>query len=178
MKKVIVLLFMVLSLVGCNLSNTPSNEVEKYLDSFNNLTDEVLIDIDNKVSTEELSSENKEIYKKVLLRQYENMKYEIKDESIEKDSAIVKVNITIVNYYRVNDISNTYMNEHVDEFNNINGIFDNDKYNTYRLDNLLKTNDTTTYEVTFNLKKDTNGNWILSNPSREVLEKLNGFYIN
>ena len=84
MKKIIVLVMMVLSLLGCNMSNTPSNEVERYLDNFNNLSDEVIMDVDSKVSMEELNNENKEIYKKVLLRQYENMKYEITDESIER----------------------------------------------------------------------------------------------
>ena len=178
MKKIIVLVMMVLSLLGCNMSNTPSDEVERYLDNFNNLSDEVIMDVDSKVSMEELNNENKEIYKKVLLRQYENMKYEITDESIEKNTAMVKANITVYDYYKINDLSNIYMNEHVSEFNNINGIFDNDKYNSYRLNELLNTNDTTTYEVIFSLKKDSNGNWIMSDPSRETLEKLNGFYVN
>ena len=178
MKKIIVLFFMIMSLFGCNLSASPKDEVENYLDSFNNLTDSVKIDVDNKISNEDLSSENREVYKKVLYRQYENMKYEIKDESIDGNKAIVKASITVYDYYKVDSLSNTYMNEHTDEFNDVNGLFDSEVYNSYRLGELLKTNDTTTYEVSFSLKKDDNGNWILENPGRETLEKLNGFYIN
>lgn len=178
MKKVMILFMMIMSLFGCNLSNTPKSEVEEYLDSFNNLTDEVLLDVDNSVTQEDLSDENKEIYKKVLLRQYENMKYEIKDESIDGNNAVVKASIVVYDYYKTESSANTYMNEHVSEFNDINGMFDNNIYNSFRLGELLKTSDTTTYEVTFNLKKDSNGNWILENPSEETIKKLNGFYIN
>ena len=177
MKKIIVVLI-TLVLFGCNLSNTPSREVEKYLDNFINLSDEVRMDIDSKASVESLSGENKETYKEALIRQYENMKYEIKDESINNNNAIVKAYVTVFDYFKIDNTSKEYMNNHIEEFNDINGIFDNERYNSYRLGELLKAKDTTTYEVTFNLNKDSNGNWILENPSRETLEKINGFYTN
>lgn len=178
MKKIIVLFMMIMSLFGCNLSNTPTNEVEKYLDNFKKPSDDVLLDVDNVVSGEDLNSENKETYKKVLLRQYENMKYDVVDENIDGNNATVKVNVTVFDYYKTSENANTYMNEHVDEFNDVNGVFDNNLFNTYRLGELLKTNDVTTHEITFYLKKDTNGNWVLENPNKETLEKLNGFYAN
>ncbi len=178
MKKIIVLFMMIMSLFGCNLSNTPTNEVEKYLDNFKKPSDDVLLDVDNVVSGEDLNSENKETYKKVLLRQYENMKYDVVDENIDGNNATVKVNVTVFDYYKTSENANTYMNEHVDEFNDVNGVFDNNLFNTYRLGELLKTNDVTTHEITFYLKKDTNGNWVLENPNKETLEKLNGFYVN
>ncbi len=178
MKKIIVLFMMIMSLFGCNLSNTPTNEVEKYLDNFKKLSDDVLLDVDNVVSGEDLNSENKETYKKVLLRQYENMKYDVTSENIDGNNATVKVNVTVFDYYKTSENANTYMNEHVNEFNDVNGIFDNNLFNTYRLGELLKTNDVTTHEITFYLKKDTNGNWVLENPNKETLEKLNGFYVN
>jgi len=177
MKKIIVLL-VTLILFGCNLSNTPSHEVEKYLDNFINLSDEVKMDIDSKSSYEALNQENKETYKQALIRQYENMKYEIKDESINDNTALVKAYVTVFDYYKTDNLSKEYLNNHIEDFNDVNGLFDNEKYNTYRLGELLKSKDTTTYEVTFNLKKDSNGNWILENPSRETLEKINGFYTN
>lgn len=178
MKKIIVVFLMIMSLFGCNLSNTPTNEVEKYLDNFKKLSDDVLMDVDNVVSGEDLTNENKETYKKVLLRQYENMKYDVVDENIDGNNATVKVNVTVYDYYKTSESASTYMNEHTDEFNDVNGIFDNNLFNTYRLGELLKTTDVTTHEITFNLKKDTNGNWVLENPNKETLEKLNGFYVN
>ncbi len=178
MKKLMGLFLMIISLFGCSLSNMPSNEVEKYLENLKNLSDAVIIDVDSRVSEEELTKENKEIYKKALLRQYENMKYNIKNESINGNDATVKVQITVYNYYKVNEMSNIYMNEHLNEFNDMNGFFSNDIYNTFRLGELLKATDTISYELVFNLKKDTNGNWVLENPNREMLEKINGLYIN
>lgn len=178
MKKVIVLFLLILSLYGCGFSNSPSDEVSMYLDKYNSLNDDVLIDVDNVISKEDLSSGNKDVYKEVLLRQYKNMKYEIKDESINDNSAMVKVSVNVYNYYNTNVNSENYKNEHTNEFYDINGMFDNNVYNTYRLGELLKTNDTISYDITFHLKKDENGKWILDNPNEETIQKLNGFYIN
>ena len=88
MKKIILLIISIL-LVGCSLTNTPSSRVSEYLDNYNTLSDDVIMDIETKVSNESLSNKNKDIYKKVLSRVYQDMKYEIKDESINGDKAIV-----------------------------------------------------------------------------------------
>ena len=109
MKKIIVFV-LILVLFSCNFSNTPRDRVEEYLSSYNSLSDAVVLDIDTKVAGEDLSKENKEIYKKVLLRQFENMKYEIKDESISGDKATVLVKITVFDLYRADKESNMYIN--------------------------------------------------------------------
>ena len=60
-----------------------------------NLSDEVIMDLESKVSNEDLSNVNRELYKKVLTRQYESLKYEIKDETIDKDSTLNDYNVGI-----------------------------------------------------------------------------------
>ena len=44
-----------------------------------------------------------------------------------------------------------------------------------KLDNMLKTNEKISYEVEFKLNKK-DGDWVLENPDRVVLEKLHGLY--
>ena len=175
MKKIILLLTMLIIIVGCNLTNTPSGKVEKYLNNYNNLSDDVLMDIEATVSSENLSSENKELYKNVLKKQYENMKYEIKDESIDGNKATVTVKISVLDLYHAEKESLNYMNEHADEFNDANGMFDNELFNHYRINKLMEESNVVDYEIKFNLDKN-NSEWILKNPGRETLEKLNGLY--
>ena len=175
MKKVIVLLFMLLLVVGCNLSNTPSGKVEMYLNGLNDLNDDVVMDIETKVSSENLTNENKEIYKSVLKRQYEDLKYEIKEESINGDEAFVIVKINVYDFHKEEANSINYMNDNTNEFSDVNGIFDNNLFNTYRLNKLNETKERIDYEIKFNLNKN-NGEWVVQNPDKDTLEKINGFY--
>lgn len=175
MKKLLITLTMLLSLVGCSLSNTPTSQVEAYLDNYNNLTEDVVADLDTTVSAENLNDENKSIYKEILTRQYKNLKYEVKDEIIDGDNATVNVQITVYDLYSVDKSSQEYMNQNVGIFNDENNIFDNDSYNNYKLNEMLKTNDTVNYDVTFNLEKKDN-EWVIQNPDRVTLEKLHGLY--
>ena len=99
MKKVLLVLMSFL-LFGCAIGNTPSSKVELFLNNYNNLTDDVLLDIEKSALNENLNDSNKELYKNVLAKQYENMKYEIKDESIDGNTAIVTVNINVYDMYK------------------------------------------------------------------------------
>jgi hypothetical protein len=63
------------------------------------------------------------------------------------------------------------MNEFNDETNN----FSNDMYYKYKFDLMNKTSDKVDYDLVFKLHK-TNDMWVLEQPDRETLEKLNGFY--
>ena len=175
MKKVLILFFMFLLVVGCNLSNTPSSKVEMYLDGLNNLNDDVILDIESKVSTENLTNDNKELYKEALKRQYQDLKYEVKEESINGDDAFVIAKISVYDFHKEEINSVNYMNEHTDEFSDVTGVFDNSLFNTYRLNKLNETKNKIDYEVKFELNKK-NGEWVLQNPEKEVLEKINGFY--
>ena len=175
MKKILILFFLFMFVVGCNLSNTPSGKVEKYLNDFKNLTDDVVMDIETKVSSENLSEENKTLYKNIIVNEHENLKYEIKEESINGDNAIVVVKITVFDFHKIERESVDYMNAHPEEFSDINGMIDNNLFNTFRLNKLNNVKDTVDYEISFYLShKD--GEWILQNPDKPTIEKLNGFY--
>lgn len=175
MKKIAIIILGILLFYGCNLTNTPTSVVEKYLDDYISLNDNVLENMEMTILDENLSSENRDIYKEVLSRQYENLKYEIKDESINGEDASVLVKISVYDLYKSMNDSTTYMNENYDEFVDDNNMFNQDMFTEYQLNNMLIANDIVEYEITFNLaKKD--GNWVLKEPNRETLEKIHGLY--
>lgn len=173
MKKILIVL-MITILSACSLSNTPVSKVELFLNNYINLTEDVKEDLETKVSLENLNDSNKDIYREVLTRQYNNLKYTIKDESIDGNKATVKVNISVYDLYRVSKDTENYMKENIEEFQN-NNIFSQELYNTYKLNEMLKYNEKVDYEITFNLTKE-DGTWILNEPDRVVLEKIHGLY--
>ena len=69
-----------------------------------------------------------------------------------------------------------YLNEHREEFNNENGEYDNTKFMDYKLEQMQKINDTVEYTINFNLTKDENDVWQISELSQDDLEKIHGIY--
>ncbi len=174
MKKIVLIVLIALSLTACSLSNTPTGRVESYLNQYNQLSDDVKTDMETKISSENLSTENTDIYRKVLTRQYQDMKYEVKDEKIDGDKATVIVKLSVYDLYKVDKDAYSYLNNHQDEFTT-NGMYDENIYSKYKLEHMLDTQDKVDYEVTFNLSKK-DGQWSLENPDRVTLEKIHGLY--
>ncbi len=121
MKKILICCLLLFSLASCSFSNTPTGKVEKYLNEYNSLSDNVLQDIEIKAANETISKENKENYIKALKRQYQDLKYEIKDESIDGDKATVTVKITVYDFYKVNKNVNDYVQQNNEKFLDANG---------------------------------------------------------
>lgn len=175
MKKILFLTISFLILLsGCSMYNTPSGKVESYLNNYISMSDSVIADIETKVNVEPISYSNKNIYKDVLTRQYKNIKYEIKDEKINGDSASVRVKITVFDLYRAEKESLEYANNNQSEFL-IDNMFDEETYNTYKLNKMLSTNDIVNYDIEFYLNKK-DGEWVVQEPDRIVLEKIHGIY--
>lgn len=176
MKKIITGILLIIFLTACSMSNTPKSKVEIYMNQFNSLTESVKKDLETTVASENLSQSNKDIYRKVLERQYENLKYTIKDEQINGDNATVTVKITVYDFYKSNVNAEKYYNENQEEFMTENKTaIDVDSYTKYRLKEMLKMNDTVDYEIKIHLNKD-DGEWVIQNPDRETLEKIHGLY--
>jgi hypothetical protein len=174
MKKIIIILLTII-LCACSLTNSPSLKVKEYLDNFNNLDENVIEDMESAIIKENLSSSNTSIYREVLTKQYKDLKYEIVDEKINDDKSEVKVKVTVYDLYNSRVESENYMNENQSEFFNEENIFDEEKYMKYRLDEMLKTKNTITHDITFNLTK-INDEWKIDNIDREALEKIHGLY--
>lgn len=173
---VFVLVAIVLFMTGCALmADTPSNAVKEYLNRYRDNDTVVVNELNEYLDTEDMDDDTKEEYRKVYLRQYSNLKYDIKDETINGDEATVEVKITVFDYYKTNTLSGDYYTANSQDFLDENGDLDLTKYVSYKIDKLVETTDTVDYTLTINLAK-VDGSWEVQPLSLDDLYKLHGTY--
>ncbi len=176
--KVITVIVFCVILCGCScMQTTAKDKVSEFLDQYRNLSASVLGDLEEVIdSTDDLSEEQKEVYRDVLKKQYSDLKYEIEDETYDGDTATVEVKITVYDLYKVQKEATEYLSSHMDEFYDDEGNYDSSKFTDYKLEQMQKVTDTVEYTITFNLTKDDDGNWQIEELSQEDLEKIHGIY--
>lgn len=175
MKKLLIFLTCLVCAVGCSCNNDKASDaVEKYLNDYKGLSDNVLADIDALVESEDIDDDYKETYKEVMKRQYTDMIYTIENEAYDGDTAMVTVKITVYDLYKASKDSSTYLNNHPDEFLT-DGVYDTAKYLKYKLNAMKDMNDTISYNIVFNVIK-VDGKWQVEQPDEETLEKIHGIY--
>lgn len=177
MKKIIIFVLMITLLTGCNkLMNTPTKKVEAMLNNYVTLNKSVLDDLDNTLLSETIMTpDQKEHYKNILKRQYQNMSYEIKNETIDGKTAVVEVEIKVFDYYKINQESEKYFNNNQSEFKLEDGTIDLTKYNEYKLNALDKADSKVTYTLNLTLSQD-NDNWVLDDLTDVEISKIHGLY--
>ena len=179
MKKVYKVLLVVgicLVLAGCGcMKKTAKGAVQDYLNQYKNLSSNVLSSMDDVVNDENLTDSQKEKYRDILKRQYQDLKYEITSEKYDGDNATVEVKITVYDLYKVQKDANNYLTNSGDEFKE-NGVYSNDLFMNYKLDKMKKVTDTVEYNITFNVTKDDKGNYKVNDLSNSDLEKIHGVY--
>ena len=111
---------------------------------------------------------------KAMKMQYSDIKYEIIDEDITGDEAIVKVKITVYDFYKVQKEANDYLSNHPDEFQKDN-VHDKNKFMEYKLKNMLEATDRVDYTITVELEKE-NDEWVAKSFDKNTLEKIHGTY--
>ncbi len=176
MKKIFSLLILLLLFTGCSIgkdmTNTPTKQVEAYLDSYQKLDDNVLNDLDTLVEDTEYTTEQKARYREIFKKHYSNLKYEIKDEKIDGDKASVDAEVEVNDY---SSVLSEKINE--DDYKDSNGNYDAVKYFDYQLDKLEAATDKIKYTITFNLtKKD--DKWVIDDLDKTSMEKLHGIYLH
>ena len=179
MKKVYKVLLVVgicLVLAGCGcMKKTAKGAVQDYLNQYKNLSSNVISSMDDVVNDENLTDSQKEKYRDILKRQYQDLKYEITSEKYDGDNATVEVKITVYDLYKVQKDANNYLTNSGDEFKE-NGVYSNDLFMNYKLDKMKKVTDTVEYNITFNVTKDDKGNYKVNDLSNSDLEKIHGVY--
>ncbi|MBR1936208.1 MAG: hypothetical protein IJ842_00795 [Bacilli bacterium] len=164
MKKITLVIIALLLLIGCkNTNNTPTSKVEEFFSSYQTLNKDVLNDLDNIVSKDKtMSKEEKEEYKVLLEKQYQNLSYKIKNEEIIKNKAIVDTEIEVLDYYTtIEKVKRENKNEKT--------------YQKEKLDALKQVNTKTKYNITFTLIKEDN-NWKLDSLDKNIIKKIHGLY--
>ena len=179
MKKVYKVLLVVgicLVLAGCGcMKKTAIGAVQDYLNQYKYLSSNVISSMDDVVNDENLTDSQKEKYRDILKRQYQDLKYEITSEKYDGDNATVEVKITVYDLYKVQKDANNYLTNSGDEFKE-NGVYSNDLFMNYKLDKMKKVTDTVEYNITFNVTKDDKGNYKVNDLSNSDLEKIHGVY--
>lgn len=178
MKKILlVLATLTLFLTGCNnLDDTPNKKVEAFFNNYQTLDNAVLDDLDEVVAKEtRFTAEQKEKYKKIMKKHYQDLSYEIKEDMIDGDTATVTVEIKVNDFAKVLNEADSYLQANPNEFKDDAGIYSEEKYMDYRLEQLEKTNEKVKYTLEINLTKRDN-EWTIDNLNSDDLDKINGIY--
>ena len=175
MKKILMLLVLIF-LVGCNNSNTPVSEVEKFLSKYQNLDNEIIVGLNNELEDDtSLTEAQRTLYLDLWKKHYKNLKYSIKDSKIEDDRAIVTASIEVTDYTKSVNESDIYRENHMEEFQDEAGNYDIVKFNDFKISQLMNVTDTVKFEIDFQVIK-TDGKWILSELTNDDYLKLSGMY--
>lgn len=175
MKK-LVFLFLSLFLIGCSdLSNTPTKKAEEFLKKYQTLDNSVISDLNNVVNESDLNETQRSMYIDIMKKHYQNLSYEIKDETIDGNEAVVTVEIAVTDFKKVLDEANNYMNNNKEEFYDENGEYSVVKFNDYKLNKLKEAKDKIKYTIEIKLTK-INEDWIVDKLNSESYDKINGNY--
>ena len=162
MKKTIYGLLIVIScflLVGCGMKKTAKQATEDFLNQYKTLSANVIKDLEDVIAKENMEKEHEDKYREVMKKQYRDLKYEILDETNDGKTATVKVKIKVYDLFKVQNEAAIYLNNHMDEFKDKEGLYDNKKYLNYKLDQMKKTTDNVEYTLNIHLNKDDKGKW-------------------
>lgn len=164
---IFIYLFMTLSfLFGCSLSNTPTSKAEELFSKYQKIDSDIDSQIDVLLNNETLTNEQSDRYRKLIEKQYRNLSYEVKDETIDGDNAVVTTQIEVLDYRK--SISEL----------NVSDIYAYDilEYNNAKLDKLENAKDKVVYTLEINLTKDSDGIWKINSLSSDDIKKIQGMY--
>ena len=163
MKKIFLVIFSFTMLVGCTLGNTPTSKVEDMLTNYQMNKDNVEVSYTDLVNDNNLSANVIDGYEKAIWKQYRNLSYEVVDEVIDGDSAVVTIEVEVMDY------KNAINKYNIEDY-------DINKYHEYVLKELNNTKEMITYTLDISLTKDSNDTWNVDDLTKENRDKLLGIY--
>ena len=113
MKKIIIILFMTLMLLGCGKDLSAREVVSDYLENYITLDKSVVDQLNEYVDNEKLTNEQKLVYKEILRRQYSSLTYDIQNERYEGNMAYVKTKINVIDLAKAQQEALDYYNKHI-----------------------------------------------------------------
>lgn len=164
-KKYILFLILILFLIGCTMNNTPTSKVEELFSKYQKLDKDISNNIDKILIEQNLSETQKDRYRKILENQYKNLSYQIKEETIDGNTATVTTEIEVIDLKKsINDLvfdSNIYTKETYDE---------------EKLNRLEQAKEKVKYTLELTLTKNENKEWKLNALTNEEINKIQGMY--
>jgi len=152
-------------LVGCEMANTPTSKVEDLFTKYQKLDTDIDNGINNILDEQNLSESQKERYRDILEKQYKNLTYQIKEETIDGDNAIVTAEI------EVTDLKKSLEGLVFDST-----IYTKETFDEERLNRLEKAKDKVKYTLDLTLTRGTNDEWKLNALTNEQIKKIQGMY--
>ncbi len=176
MRKILLLLVSLILVTGCNdMMNTPTRRVEEYLGKYQILDSTVLTELDEVVDNSDYSEDYKEEYKELMIKQYQNLSYKIKNEQTDGDNATVIVELEVFDYNNALKEAEDYIDEHSNEFESDDKETSQEKIDHYKINAMKEVTDKASYTINFSLIKD-NKKWVLEKINDSDLEKIHGLY--
>jgi len=159
-----------------NVGNTPTKKVEELMGKYQSVDEDVLDDLNNVIASEaNLTTEQQDRYRKLMVKQYKNLTYEIKEEKVDGDNATVEVEIQVMDLGKINTEAEEYLTNNSDEFNDDTGAYSQEKYINYKLDKMEDSKDKVTYTLQLTLTKE-DDEWELDNLTETERQKIHGIY--
>ncbi len=176
MKKIFLLIISLFFMTGCELlMNNPTKRVEEFLGTYKTLDNKVITQLDNTLESNiELTASQKTDYKELMKKQYQNLAYEIKKETIDGNTAAVEVEIEVFDYNKAIDAAEQYLANNESQFLT-DGNLDEGKYKDYEIEQMKKMTERIKYTLTLTLTKD-NSKWILDDITEIERQKIHGLY--
>ena len=177
MKKILIFILSVFLLTGCdNLMNTPTKRVENLLSKYQQQDTEVLTQLDDTLLEETLLSvEQKERYRNLMTKQYKNLAYTVKDETIDGKTAVVEVEIEVYDYNKAISDAEDYLISNASEFQDDLGNVNTTMYNDYKIKQMENVKDKVTYTINFTLSK-VDDKWLVDDLTETERMKIHGLY--
>ena len=177
MKKILTILSIII-LTGCgalDISNTPTKKVEEFLNKYQILDEEILNELDNVIDEKiNLNEENKKEYREIIKKQYKDMQYTIKEETIDGDEATVTAQIIVKDFTKIINDAEVYKRQNIKEFYE-NEIYNDNLYKKYLIEKLKDAKERVTYTLEFKAHKQ-NRKWVLDPITEEIEDKILGIY--
>lgn len=179
MKKLILVVFSLLLITcGCDsMMNTPTKRVEEFLNKYQRLDSDVLTQLDEviKNATYTFNDTQSTSYKELMKKQYKDLTYTIKEETIDGNNATVTVEIEVYDYNKALVEAENYYKANADKFKNQEGELDASKYMDYKIEQLKNVKDKIKYTLNLTLTKS-DKKWILNDLTEADRQKIHGLY--
>lgn len=170
MKKIIFFTIISLSfLTGCSLMmNTPTKKVEELLAKYQAVDEDVKADINSTVNSQTLTATQQTNYYNIIEKQFKNLTWTVKDETVDGDTAIVKVEIEVVDYKKVLDALDQEYANRTD--------WTDTQYTDEKINRLNAANEKIKYTLEINVSKDGSGSWTTPTLTDTGKKKILGMY--
>lgn len=164
-KKLLLFAIPIILLVGCTMANTPTSKVEDLFTKYQTLDTDINAGIDAVLEEQNLSNTQKDRYRSILEKQYKNLTYQIKEETIDGNNATVITEIEVIDFKKA--ISDLVFDS---------TIYTKQTYDEEKLNRLENAKDKVKYTLELSLTKDDENEWKLNALTNEEIKKIQGMY--